>query len=80
MKRGRREGGPAVWRGPDGKPLSCHEKIKVLNQNIAEIRQLAQDAFEDAILMGGGETQFREVMHEMIDALENPYGKAKKKK
>ena len=53
MKRGRREGGPAVWRGPDGKPLSCHEKIKVLNQNIAEIRQLTQDAFEDAILMGG---------------------------
>lgn len=79
MTRKSREHGPAVWRGPDGKPLSCHEKIKVLNQNIAEIRQLTQDAFEDAILMGGAEAQFRDVMHEMIDALENPYRKTKKR-
>ena len=78
MKRGTRDDTSAVWRGPDGKPLSCHEKIKVLNENIAEIRQLTQDAFEDAILMGGAETQFRDVMHEMIDTLDNPYRKRKK--
>ena len=29
-----------VWRQPDGKPVSCLEKIKVLNQNIAEIETL----------------------------------------
>lgn len=78
MKRGARDGGP-VWRDGDGKPLACHEKIKVLNENIAEIRQLTQDAFEDAILMGGAESQFRQVMHEMIDSLDNPYRKTKKK-
>jgi len=78
MKRARRGDGPVVWRDGGGKPLSCHEKIKVLNQNIAEIRQLTQDAFEDAILMGGAESQFRDVMHEMIDALDNPYRKSKK--
>ena len=35
---------PPVWRQPDGKPVSCLEKIKVLNQNIQEIETLCADA------------------------------------
>ena len=35
-----------------GAAVSCEEKIKVLNQNLEEIRQFCQDAFEDALLMG----------------------------
>ena len=66
-----------VWRPPDGKPLSCVEKIKVLNENLAEIRQLAQDALEDGLLMGGSEEQLRTVLRELIDGLENPYRKDK---
>ena len=34
--------GGHVWRQPDGNPVSCVEKIKVLNQNLDEIRQLAE--------------------------------------
>ena len=67
-----------VWRQPDGKPLSCVEKIKVLNENLAEIRQLAQDALEDALLMGGSEEQIRFVLRDLIDGLHNPYRKEKK--
>jgi hypothetical protein len=66
-----------VWRQPDGKPLACVEKIKVLNENLAEIRQLAQDALEDGLLMGGSEEQLRQVLRQMIDSLENPYGKGR---
>ena len=66
-----------IWRQPDGKPLSCFEKIKVLNENLAEIRQLAQDALEDGLLMGGSEDQLRMVLRELIDNLENPYRKAR---
>ena len=66
-----------VWRQPDGKPLACVEKIKVLNENLAEIRQLAQDALEDGLLMGGSEDQLREVLRQMIESLENPYRKAR---
>ncbi|WP_343559569.1 hypothetical protein [Kiloniella sp. b19] len=62
-----------VWTQPDGEPLSCHEKIKVLNENLEEIMEMAQDALEDAILMGGDEKQVRAVLHAMIDRLENPY-------
>lgn len=64
-----------VWRQPDGRPVACEEKIKVLNENLAEIRQMAQDALEDAILMGCDERQVREVLHGLVDALDNPYRK-----
>ena len=66
---------PPTWLDPAGKALSCREKIKVLNENLEEIRQLTQDALEDAVLMGGDEAQFRGVMADLVTALENPYAK-----
>lgn len=64
---------PPVWRQPDGEPLSCREKIKVLNENLEELREMAQDALEDAILMGGDEAQIRAVLEELMRGLVNPY-------
>lgn len=64
-----------VWKQPDGQPVSCLEKVKVLNQNVIEIRQLAQDALEDAVLMGCDEDQVRAVFYDLVAKLENPYGK-----
>jgi hypothetical protein len=64
-----------IWRTPEGTPLSCKEKIKVLNENLEELRGLAQDALEDAVLMGGDEAQLREVLRGLVDGLVNPYRK-----
>lgn len=64
-----------TWRQPDGKAVSCTEKIKVLNENLAELLEMAQDALEDGLLMGCDEAQLREVLHGLVDRLENPYGK-----
>jgi len=64
-----------VWRTPDGEPVSCVEKIKVLNENLQEIHDLAQEALEDALLMGCDESQVREVMRQLVAALQNPYRK-----
>jgi uncharacterized protein (DUF1778 family) len=36
---------------------------------------MAQDALEDAILIGCDEAQVREVLKRMMDALDNPYRK-----
>ena len=66
---------PPVWRQPDGEVVSCREKIKVLNENLEEIRDLAQDALEDAVLMGCDETQLRATLHGLVELLDNPYGK-----
>ncbi|MEX0760367.1 MAG: hypothetical protein WD100_12380 [Tistlia sp.] len=64
-----------VWRAPDGTPLSCREKIKVMNENLTEIRELAQDALEDGLLMGADEEQIRAFLHGLVDGLANPYRK-----
>ncbi len=75
MKRTQQSLDLPTWLDPEGKPLSCLEKIKVLNQNLEEIRQMCQDALEDAVLMGCDEPQFRQVLQDLIDSLENPFGK-----
>ena len=62
-----------TWRQPDGQPVSCVEKLKVLNENLDEIRQMAQDALEDAVLMGCDEKQVRDVFADLLASLENPY-------
>lgn len=83
-RRSGREGGQALtqskskvpfptWRQPDGVPVSCTEKIKILNENLEEIQQMAQDALEDGILMGCDEAQLRDVLRRLMDGLENPY-------
>ena len=64
-----------TWRKSDGKPVSCEEKLKVLNENLDELRQLFQDAFEDALLMECDEEQIREVFASIVESLENPYPK-----
>ncbi len=62
-----------VWRSPQGEVVACVEKLKVLRENLEEIRQICQDALEDAVLMGCDDVQFREVLTELIQRLENPY-------
>ena len=67
--------GPPVWRQSDGKPVSCLEKIKVLNQNIQEIETLCGDALEDGVLMGCDADQIKEALHALIDGLVPPRAK-----
>ena len=64
-----------VWRTPEGEAVSCVEKIKVLNENLDELRELAQEALEDAVLMGCDERQIREVLAGIVGDLVNPYRK-----
>ncbi|MFA6022111.1 MAG: hypothetical protein WC722_17765 [Rhodospirillales bacterium] len=62
-----------VWRQADGRPLACREKLKVLDENLEEIRQVCQDALEDAVLMGCDEAQVREAFEAVIRSIRNPY-------
>jgi len=63
-----------VWRSPSGEIVACVEKLKVLRENLEEIQQLCQDALEDAVLMGCDERQFKQVLANLLQQLENPYG------
>ena len=68
---------PPTWRQSDGKPVSCLEKIKVLNQNIQEIEGLCADALEDGVLMGCDAQQIKAALHELIDGLTVPHATEK---
>lgn len=64
---------PRPWLQAGGHPISCLEKIKVMNENYGELRQIAQDALDDAVLMGCDANQVRLALKEMIDGLESAY-------
>ena len=63
---------PAHWPQPDGTPLACTEKVRMLVENHAELAQTMQDAFEDAVLMGVDEGAMRRILLGMVEGLESP--------
>ncbi len=66
---------PISWRQPDGSPVSCAEKIALLNDNLSLLRQECQDVLEDALLMGCDEQQVRDVLHDVVNTITNPLKK-----
>ena len=48
---------PKEWKNSKNEPISCSEKIKILNENIIEIKRMTEDAIEDAELMGADPKQ-----------------------
>ncbi len=60
------------WLQPDGSPVSCREKLRVLEENHAELRGMLGDAFDDAVLMGVDPAAMRGVLIAMVEALESP--------
>ena len=67
---------PARWPQPDGTPIACREKLKVLEENHAELAQVLQDSFEDAMLMGVDEAAMRRILTEMVAGLDSPKRRA----
>lgn len=64
---------PRRWLTPAGQPVSCAEKLKVLEQNIAEFEAVALDILEDAALMGCDVEQVRMVLLERLTATKVGY-------
>ncbi|WP_428376571.1 hypothetical protein [Lichenicoccus sp.] len=60
------------WPQSDGTPVSCREKLRVLEENQAELREVLRDAFEDAVLMGVDPDAMRRILAGMVDTLETP--------
>jgi|AP12_2_1047962.scaffolds.fasta_scaffold523354_2 hypothetical protein len=64
---------PETWIGPDGEPVTCVDKLALLDENLEELHEMAQEALEDAVVMGCDEAQIRKVLSDMIAALEEPF-------
>ncbi len=67
---------PKVWPGLDGTGVGCREKIRVLNENHAEVTQVLRDAFEDAVLMGVDEAAMRQILVDIVHGLDSPKRRA----
>lgn len=65
------------WYGIDGEKIACVEKIKVMQQNLDELEQIAQDAFEDGVLMGIDPNQIRQCLADLMLNLHNPFSSIK---
>lgn len=58
------------WEKPDGSPVSCTEKVMVLNENYEELRAVIKDALEDALVLGCSEAQVRASFRSLIDEIQ----------
>lgn len=67
---------PRKWLTPEGQPVTCEEKVKLLNENLEEISLLCQEMLEDAMLMGCDASFAKEVLKKMIDSLPSPLEKS----
>ena len=64
-----------VWKTKDDEVVSCEEKVKVLNENYEEIKTVVQNSFDDAILMGCDEDDFKLKIIDLIKELDFSYKK-----
>jgi hypothetical protein len=62
----------SIWRQPDGAPIACREKLRVLAENHAELATVMQDAFEDAVLMGVDPGLARQTISDLVARLRLP--------
>lgn len=63
---------PISWPLAGGGVVSCREKLRMLEENQAELATLMQDMFEDAMLMGVDEAAMRQILTEMVAGLRSP--------
>ena len=61
-----------IWPQPDGTPLDCRDKLRMLEENHEELAQVMRDAFDDAILMGVDEAAMRGILLGLVQALKSP--------
>ena len=64
-----------LWIDKNNKIISCEETNKVLNENFIEVSSVLQNAFDDAILIGCDEDDFKKKIINLIKSLEFSTGK-----
>ena len=64
-----------LWIDKNKKIISCEETNKVLNENFLEITSVIQNAFDDAILVGCDEEDFKNKVNKLSQNLTFSIGK-----
>lgn len=64
-----------LWIDKNNKIISCEETNKVLNENFTEISTVLQNAFDDAVLIGCDEDDFKKKIIKLMNSLDFSIGK-----
>ena len=64
-----------LWLDNKKKAISCDETNKVLNENFLEVSNILQSAFDDAILMGCHDDDFKDKVKNLAENLRFSLGK-----
>ena len=64
-----------LWIDKNNKIISCEETNKVLNENFTEVSSVLQNAFDDAVLIGCDEDDFKKKVIKLMNSLEFSIGK-----
>lgn len=62
-----------IWHNDALEKITCVEKIKVMEESLDELQNIAKDAFEDGILMGISEEQLRQCLVNLMLNLKTSY-------
>ncbi len=62
---------PKHWLDKDKKKISCKEKIKLMQNNLDEFQEMLNDIYDEAVLMGVDENQFKKVLLDIIKNMKN---------
>lgn len=64
-----------LWIDKEKKAISCEETNKVLNENFSEVTTILQNTFDDAVLLGCDEQDFKQKVTGLLKNLEFSIGK-----
>ena len=61
---------PNYWYSKNNEVVSCKEKIKVLNSNIDDLKNMVEEIYDEALLMDVDPKQVKEVFHNLLNNIE----------
>ena len=64
-----------IWRAKDNKIISCDETNKVLNENYNEIKNVIQNAYDDAVLIDCDGKDFKNKIIDLVNKIEFSLGR-----
>ncbi|MDG6094836.1 hypothetical protein LOC54_06885 [Acetobacter sp. AN02] len=55
-----------IWPGQNGEPVSCTEKLRLLEENWQELSTVMRDTYDDAVLMGVDPARMQDMLTGLV--------------
>lgn len=62
--------GGKVWQDSAGNPITCKEKLSVLEENAQALTHMFEEALEEALIMGCSNASFRNELRKRLEKVQ----------